>query len=321
MREKAIAEFHELLASDAGLGAGLFARMREAMRARRLLYGGREIGVSLRPHLLERGQYARLARVSEILAGAFEKLSLAMTEQPALMERVGVSGEEAELALVEQGYRCPSVTSRLDAFVHGEEVKFVEYNAENPSSLVDQGGLNEVAFEVASMRTFAERYRLGQFDPPAALLAALVETYAEWGGRAALPNVAIVDWDGLPTEHEFELLRNYFAARGVPTTVCSPEELEYDGKTLRRGDFRVDLVYKRVILHELLARGGASHTLLRAYREGRVCLVNSPRCKPLHKKAAFALLTDEGHAPWFTDAEREVIAQCVPWTRRVAEGR
>jgi hypothetical protein len=319
MREQAIAEFHELLASDESLGAGLFARMREAMRARRLLYGEREVGVSLRPHLLDAAQYARLAHASETLAGAFEKLSAAMTEEPSLMGGVGMSELEIKFALVEPGYRCPSVTGRLDAFVHGDEVKFVEYNAENPSSLTDQAGLNEVGFEVAAMGTLGARYRLRQFDPAAALLASLVETFEEWGSRTALPNVAVVDWDGLPTAHEFFLLRNYFASRGVPTIVCAPDELEYDGRALRRGDFRVDLIYKRVIIHELLGRCGESHPLLRAYADGRVCLVNSPRCKPLHKKAAFELLTGEGRAGWFTPEEREVVASCVPWTRRVSE--
>ncbi|HWS88761.1 MAG TPA: hypothetical protein VN282_17435 [Pyrinomonadaceae bacterium] len=319
MRERAIAEFHELLSSDESLGAELFARLREAMRARRLLYGGREIGVSLRPHLLDASQYARLARASEAVAAAFEKVSAAMAEEPSLMKAVGMSEPETRFALVEPGYRCPSVTGRLDAFVRGEEVRFVEYNAENPSSLTDQAGLNEVGFEVAAMQQFAARYRLRQFDPAAALLSSIVETYAEWCGGRALPNVAVVDWRGLPTEHEFFLLRNYFAARGVPTIVCAPDELEYDGRNLRRGDFRVDLVYKRVIIHELLTRCGERHPLLRAYREGRVCLVNSPRCKPLHKKAAFELLTDEGRAGWFTAAEREAIHSCVPWTRRVEE--
>lgn len=319
MSARAIAEFHELLASDESLKAGLFARLRESMCARRLLYGEREVGVSLRPHLLDAAQWARLAHASEVVAAAFEKVSAAFVEEPSLMKFVGMSEAETRLALVEPGYRCPSVTGRLDAFVHGEEVKFVEYNAENPSSLVDQAGLNEVGFEVAAMQTFAARYRLRQFDPAAALLASLVETFREWGGAHEIPNVAIVDWDGLPTAHEFFLLRNYFAARGVPTIICSPEELEYDGRSLRRGDFRIDLVYKRVIIHELLGRCGESHTLLRAYRDRRVCLVNSPRCKPLHKKAAFELLTDEERAGWFTPVEREVIASCVPWTRRVSE--
>jgi hypothetical protein len=322
MRERAIAEYHEWLASDESLSAGLFARLREAMRARRLLYGAREVGVSLRPHLLDAPQYARLAQASEVLAGAFEKMSRAMTEEPSLMSRVGMSELETKFALVEPGYRCPAVTTRLDAFVHGAEVKFVEYNAENPSSLTDQMALNELAFEVEAMRRLAERYRLRQFDPAAALLSAIVETFREWsGGARHPPQVAVVDWDGLPTAHEFFLLRNYFAARGVPTVICSPDELEYDGRHLRRGEFRIDVVYKRIVIHELLTRCGERHPLLRAYAEGRVCFVNSLRCKPLHKKAAFELLTDEWAAQHLAPDEMEVIAACVPWTRRVSERR
>ena len=322
MRERAIAEFHELLASDEGLTAGLLARLKGEMRERRLVYGGREVGVSLRPHLLDAAQYARLVRASELLAGAFEKMSEAFVAEPALMAGLGMSEAETRLALVEPGYRCPSVTGRLDAFVHGESVKFVEYNAENPSSLPDQAGLNEVGFGVAAMRHVAARYRLRQFDPTAALLDALVETFREWrGAAAAAPNVAIVDWDGLPTADEFELLKGYFTSRGVPTIVCAPDELEYDGRRLRRGDFGVDLVYKRVIIHELLALGGESHPLLRAYADGRVCLVNTPRCKPLHKKAAFELLTAEWGERSLTAGELGAVRACVPWTRRVSERR
>jgi hypothetical protein len=321
MREKAIAEFHELLSSDESLDAALFARLKASMRARGLLYGGREIGVSLRPHLLDAPQYARLVRASETRARAFEKVSEEFVAEPALMAGVGMSELETRFALVEPGYRCPAVTTRLDAFVRGDSVKFVEYNAENPSSLTDQTGLNEVGFEVAAMRRLGERYRLRQPDPAAALLASLLETFRAWRGLPELPNVAIVDWDGLPTAPEFEALRGYFVARGVPTIVCAPDELEYDGGTLRRGEFRIDLVYKRIIIHELLTRCGERHPLLRAYADGRVCFVNSLRCKPLHKKAAFELLTDEEAARRFTADEREVIASCVPWTRRVSERR
>jgi hypothetical protein len=320
MRDEAIAEYHELLETSGGLGEELFARMRAAMTAGRLLYGGREIGVALRPHLLTRGQYDRLVHASEIVAGAFEKVGRAMLEDPALMSRVGLTERERELALVEPGYETFAVTTRLDAFVNGDEIKFVEYNAENPSSLTDQSGLNQVLFEAPALGRFAERYRLRQFDPPAALLASIVETYREWGGRG-LPNVAIVDWADLPTEHEFVLLRNYFVSRGVPAVVCSPDELEYSGGVLRRGSFRVDVVYKRVIIHELLARSDESHPLLRAYRERAACFVNSFRCKPLHKKAAFELLTGDEAERWFTPEEAKVIGETVPWTRRVEERR
>ena len=320
MRERAIAEYHEMLRAEGGATRELFARLKAGMREARLTYGGREIGVSLRPHLLTGEQYARLARCSETLAGAFEKLGRAFVADPALMSRVGMTERERRFALVEPGYECHAVNTRLDAFTHGPEVKFVEYNAENPSSLTDQPGLNRLAFEVPAMRALAARYRLREFDPPAALLASLVETYREWLGRDEPPRVAIVDWEGLPTSNEFELLREYFERRGVAAVVCSPEELEYDGRTLRRGDFRVDLIYKRIIIHELLTRLDDAHPILAAYLDGSVCLVNSLRCKPLHKKAAFELLTDESEpAVRFDAREREVIRECVPWTRRVSE--
>jgi len=207
MREKLIAEYHENLAGDECLTSKFFAHLKAGMRARRLLYGGRELGVALRPHLLMRAQYDRLSHASEVLAGAFEKVAAALLSEPARMESVGLTEREIRLALVNPKYSATAVTTRLDAFVHGDEIKFVEYNAENPSSLSDQAMLNEVLREVGAMRAMAERYKLRQFSPVESLLNALLETFREWGGVGA-PNVAIVDWEGLPTADEFVLLKS-----------------------------------------------------------------------------------------------------------------
>ena len=320
MREHAIAEYHSLLKADDGLNRELFARLREMMEANRLSYNGRALGIALRPHLLTRKQYDKLTRSTEALVSAFDKTGAAMLADPRLMDRVGLLEMERRLVLVEPGFANSAVTTRLDAFVHGDEVRFVEYNAENPSSLTDQAGLNQILFEVDALQAIAERYRLRQFNSAEALLKSLLDTYREWGGHDA-PNIAIVDWTDLPTASEFELLRNYFVGNGVPTIICSPDELEYEGGKLRRGDFRIDLVYKRVIIHEYLARYDGTHPMARAYINGDVCMANPFRCKMLHKKACFELLTDEACQSLFTSVEREVIENCVPWTRRVAERR
>ncbi len=318
MREKLISEYHELLTNDESLTAELFARLKGGMNAARLLYGQRELGVSLRPHFLTRRQYDLLLNRSQIVAGAFDKIAAAMVVDPALMDRVGMRERERQLAMIHPGYDWSAINTRLDAFVYGDQTKFVEYNAENPSSLTDQSGLNQVLFEIRALQSLAERYRMRQFTPVASLLDALLVTYREWGGMGA-PNIAILDWADLPTEHEFVLLRNYFVGSGVPTIICTPDELEYSGGRLRRSDFPIDLVYKRIIIHEFLDRYDDAHPLLRAYRNRDVCLINPFRCKLLHKKAGFELSTDEAHQGWFTVQELEVIHQCVPWTRRVSE--
>jgi hypothetical protein len=57
LRDRAIAEYHELLAADETLTPATFEKLRCAMRKNRLLYGDRPISVALRPHFLERSQF------------------------------------------------------------------------------------------------------------------------------------------------------------------------------------------------------------------------------------------------------------------------
>ena len=318
LRERAIAEYHELLAADETLTPATFEKLRSAMRKSRLLYGERPIGVALRPHLLHQEQFEKLTQTAQRVTSALEKVATAVVQDPNLMEELGLTEAERKMALVDPGFSTAGVTTRLDAFVHGDEIRFVESNAENPSSLPDQEELNRVLSELPVMATFARRYRLRQFSPVETLLETLLSTYREWGG-SGMPNIAILDWKDLPTSSEFAFLQEHFSAHGVPTIMCSPDELEYEQGQLRCGALRIDLVYKRVIIHEFLARYDDTHPLIRAYVNHDVCLVNPFRCKIMHKKAVFEMLTDERRRDWFTTSEQEAIHRSVPWTRRVAD--
>jgi len=288
------------------------------MRKDRLLYGDRPIGIALRPHLLDQKQFRALTLAAERVTSALEKIAAAVVQDPILMDQLGLTESERKMALVEPGFSAAGVTTRLDAFVNGDEISFVESNAENPSSLPDQEELNRLLFEMPVMAKFARRYRLQQFSPVKRLLETLLSTYREWGG-SGVPNIAILDWKDLPTSSEFVFLQEYFSAHGVPAIVCSPDDLAYEQKGLRCGAFRIDLVYKRIIIHEFLSRYDDTHPLIRAYVNHDVCLVNPFRCKIMHKKAVFEMLTEDQRQGWFTSSEKEAIRRTVPWTRRVSD--
>jgi hypothetical protein len=320
LRERAITQYHRLLLRDELLAPWVFEKLHDSMRTNRLVYGDRPIGVALRPHFLERRQFQTLKEAAELIVCALEKIAATAVQSPALMTQLGLTEAEQKVALIDPGFKHAAVTTRLDGFIHGQEIKFVEYNAENPSSLSDQEGLNRLLSDLPAMSIFAQRYRLQQFSPMEQLLSTLLAVYHEWNGNG-VPNIAIVDWKNLPTANEFILLRDHFAARGVRTIICSPDELEYNGGRLRCGDFEIDLVYKRMIIHEFLAEYDETHPLVRAYVNHDVCLVNPFRCKIMHKKASFELLTDEAYASWFTSKERAAIARSIPWTRRMADRR
>ena len=147
------------------------------------------------------------------------------------------------------------------------------------------------------------------------LLEALLDSYREWGGTASPPMMAIVDWRGVPTWTEFEILRDAFIERGVSTIVCDPRDLEFDGRALTVEGRKIDLVYRRVLINDMIAQPDECAALVRAYETRAVCVANTLRCKIAHKKAFFAVLTDPANSAMFSPAERDVIAASVPWTR------
>src|SRR5258708_15014007 len=87
------------------------------------------------------------------------------------------------------------------------------------------------------------------------------------------------------------------------------------------GNFAVDLIFGRIKVQEFLVRYDLTHPLLRAYREGAVCMVNSFRSEMAQKKAIFDLLTDETITASFPAAEKRTIREFVPWTRVVTAAR
>src|SRR5215469_6118221 len=148
LRERAIAEYHELLAADDTLTPAMFENLRSAMRKKRLLYGERPIGVALRPHLLDQKQFRALTLSAERVTSALEKVAAAVVQDPTLMGELGLTEAERKMTHVDPGFSTAGVTTRLDAFVHSDEIKFVESNAENPSSLPDQEALNWLLLEL-----------------------------------------------------------------------------------------------------------------------------------------------------------------------------
>jgi hypothetical protein len=299
----------------------LFERLSAAQKRTGIMHDERPICPFLRPHFIPRSQYARIARAAEILHAAFESMTAAALEDETLMAELGLTEREEAMARIEPGYWRLCVSSRFDAYLAGDDFKFLEYNAETPAGVGDQIPLSEIFAEVAEVGEFLAEHPHYRPRPHVRLLEALVAAYRETGGRKMRPNIAIVDWRGVSTAAEFVILRDYFESEGCPTIVADPEELEYDGRSLRVGDFIVDIFYKRVIIHEFLERYDETHPLIRAYRDGNVCMANSFRVKMAHKKTSFAVLTDEKYAALFTAEQQSAIGRHLPWTRRVRDGR
>lgn len=312
---EAAAAWDALLQAGGEQAPAFTAGLASAMRERGLTFGDRLTCPFLRPFFLTEADEARVRAAAERIAALGETVAAAALASSAVFDQLGLTDAEAALVRIEPGYACASTASRLDAFLLPDSIHFAEYNAESPAG----PGYTERLCEIFDALPIMARFRAGRrarFNRTIGpLLDALLASYREWGGTARPPAVAIVDWREVPTRTEFEILAAAFTAAGVPTVVCDPRDLTFDGRALAAGGRRIDLVYRRVLMTDIVSRPEDCEALVGAYRARAACVANTFRCKLAHKKAFFAVLTDERNAGLFTDEDRRAIRAHVPWTR------
>ena len=296
----------------------------QRQRARGLAFGERTLCTVLRPRFVRTAEYDALRTMSAELLGAFRAIGDAALADPVLRAQFRLTDWEETLLATAPRLDVLAPLSRLDAFIDPTDgvPRITEYNGETPAGGGYGDALTDIFQAVPAMRPFAERWLVRPLPNRPNILNVLLETWHRFRGVRTLPVIAIVDWDDVPTTSEFRLCQEYFEAMGLTCVITTPDALTYQGGRLRdEHGTGIDLIYKRVLIHELVQHGGLDHPLVRAVVAGAVCLVNPFSCKPLHKKASLAVLSDERNTKYFTAAQRAAIRRHVPWTRVIEERR
>ncbi len=320
MIDKAINDYHDLLTPDAA--AETEGALNDMLRERKCYFGARPLCTVLRPNFYSPVAWSYLQHETSIILRAFGKAHAACMSDSYMRAQLDLEPYEEALFDLDIGFRAPWTTSRLDSFFDAESLRlsFVEYNAETPAGMAYEDQLSEAFLELALMRRFAERYHVAQLHVRNHLLDSLLMAYREYGGQNT-PQIAIIDWADVPTLNEHELCKEYFEANGYPTLLADPRALVYRGGHLWAGDFRIDLIYKRVLCSELVMRMGMENPVVKAVADRAVCMSNAFSAKLMAKKASFAFVSDERNGFLFDAEERKAIEAHIPWTRRVQDRR
>lgn len=317
MLKEAVDYYHQLL-NDSELAEESRRMLDEGLEKNRLIFGGRRLSPYLRPHFVADTDWQRVTGICETVWSALQKVKDAAVGNDELLDELGITEIERELVAIDPKYKQVSPTARLDSFLTDAAYSFVELNGESPAGIAYADSATGIFNDLPVMKKFSEKYNVSGFEGSSKMLQVLVEAYEEFLGRQPeeKPVIAIVDLKGLPTQKEFELFSDYFQSQGYISLICSPDELEFDGKYLIYKGVKIDIVYKRLLVNEYLPIIEESPALLDAYRAGSICLVNNFRSKLIHKKAIFAVLTNEKYAHLFDENESAIIKAHIPWTRK-----
>lgn len=318
----AIGAYHALL-DDAG-AAESWGFLGDQLTRRGLWFGERPLCNVLRPRFLTPAGHALMRRSTTAMLRAFDVLYRAALADAAVRAQFRLTPIEEQLVTEDHGLWQGSVLSRLDAFftADGQGVRFTEYNGETPAGAAYGDVLTELFHAMPVMRRFQQQWQVTGLPARHHTVNALLEAFATWRGTREAPSVVILDWKEVPTFHEFLLFQQFFEGLGIRCTIADPRDCEFRGGTLYAAGVPVTLIYKRVLISELLERGGGlDQPVVQAVRAKAACLVDGFRCKMLHKKASLAVLHDERNAHLFGAGELAAIRGTVPWTRVVEERR
>jgi len=327
--DEAISRYHRILESEPYRDLRWVKNLQEQMEARQLSAGGRLLCPFLRPNFVTQKQYDNLVKTGEALISAVDRMLRMALASPQLLSRMQLFPAEKMLAAIDPGYEMAEVSAQLDLQIHNGSLHVMQYNADALTGAAWSEGLSDLFYDCPPVKEFRRRYNITRVGGKKPFLSALLKAWkmfaANYGTNSpaakAKPNIAILEFRDPTGRSEYEIYRDYFRREGFQTELVSPDQLEYRNGVLRSGNFDIDLIYRRLSVHEFLLRFTLHHPLVQAYRDHKVCIVNSFRSELSHKKAMFALLTDESLTAKFPAVERKAIREHVPWTRVVRPGK
>jgi len=321
--DEAIARYHKLLEADYLTDLSWASELQAKMKEQHLTIGGRPISPVLRPHFVSNRQYANLVKAAEALYSAIDRIEKLALTNPAYMARMRMLPAEKMLASLNPGYSYMAVTSLLDTNLNNGSLHFSGYTADTPMGVIYGEALNNLFYDSEPVKAFRRKYKLSKMSGAKPFLQSLLKAYKEFGGKKK-PQIAILEFRQpfqTSDSDEYFLIMELFRQEGFKVQIVSPDQLEYRDGVLRKGDFTIDLVYRRVKVSEFLVRFDLTHPLVRAYRDRTVCVVNSFRSELAQKRAIFDLLTDSNITASFPANERKAIREFIPWTRVVGANK
>jgi uncharacterized circularly permuted ATP-grasp superfamily protein len=298
--------------------AGLERHLADWLHEHDVVFNGATIPFVLMPHFISPGQVRRVKHSVDQLCKVLDRFCDAYTHDAHLRDELGLSPEEDSLIRIEPGYPRPMRICRLDAFLHGYDVKFLEFNADSPAGIGYTDVLHEGLTTSIDLPKVSQEFDTAYTPMLPELVQTLLDAYSHTRqpDQPQQPRLALIDTATSPAIPEFRIICNAAKQHGIDAVHGTLSDLSYDGSTLKLSNEPVHLVYRRALLEDL-----DQADLVAAARDGRVCIVNPFRARVANNKKLLALFQDPRFARYIEGDEQEVVQKTVPWTRILRPGR
>lgn len=227
-----------------------------------------------------------------------------------------------ELIAIDNGYDINAPIGRFDIFYEDyENFKFCEINTDGSSAMNEDNIIARILSETKAFQDFSQEYDMEYFELLDSWVKESIKIYDRYDRGEGKPNVAIVDFVESGTPNEFEDFKKTYIKNGYNCIIADPRDLKYRDGKLYKDDYRIDLIYRRIVTFELVEKIDEIDDFIQAYKDRAVCVIGSIRSQIMHNKIIFAILHEDDTLEGLSEEERDFIKSHIPYTKIFAGDR
>lgn len=278
-------------------------------------YKGKPVPFLYHPFFVNDQIVRDFEKISETMVSIGNKITDRYVEDLSFRKKFGFPKWIEELIEIDNGYDINVPIGRFDIFYEDyDSFKFCELNTDGSSAMNEDNTIGKILLETKSLKDFSNNYKLDYFDLINTWVDTSIEIYNKYDPSNKSPNVAIVDFIESGTSAEFEVFQHAYNTMGYDCIIVDPRELEYRDKKLYFEDYRIDLVYRRIVTFELIDKVDEILGFIKAYKDRAFCCIGSLRSQVIHNKIFFKILHDEDTLELLTEEERTFVKEHIPYT-------
>ncbi len=278
-------------------------------------YKGKPVPFLYHPMFFTQEDVDNFNKISDILISITNKVTEKYLESDEFRRKFEFSKLLEELIFVDNGYDINAPIGRFDLFYQDyDNFKFCEFNTDGSSAMNEDNTIGNILLGSEGLKNFAERYNLSLFELIDKWVDDSLSIFKKWNSEIEKPNVAIVDFIESGTSSEFQVFQQAFIKKGCNTIIVDPRNLQYKDGHLYFEDFKIDLVYRRIVTFELIDKANEIPDFIEAYKDKAFCCIGSIKSQIMHNKIIFKILHDDDTQEFLSEEEREFVKNHMPIT-------
>lgn len=286
---------------------------------------GSDFSLPLRPIFLTIDQYRAIHEASFYLGSAVRKIAKALIREGLLANEVSLNDSERTLVEIDPLYDSIFTTAAWSVLLKDGKPKFTGFFPDQSYRIALNDMLAAAYMGWQPMARMQTQYDMDNVQSGMRLFQEVLGAYEGYKQKKHIltvekkPVILIADWLEEHGASCAERLVAYGKAQGYDVLIADPRSLDFRGNALFASGLAVDAVWRVFPSHDMMTRKNECEALLEAYKERKVCMVDSPRSVYLEKPSLLSVLTDEKFERVFSRYEREAIQTFIPWTKRFEE--